>query len=180
MWNKLFSAGLFRNCDERIRFEERIHICQDLLFMYQVLNTGCMIYYFSEPLYHYRVHTGSALGSFNDKSLTVLLARNQIVILAQQRGRRILELAQGLYSEAAANVRARAAAAGNKRVAAALLPESKKFAGLLLKSHEFGIRTKLVFAIRLLSPTFGYRLIQAYKRNLPRVWMSQQKQKESL
>lgn len=170
MWNKLFDARLFGVNGAALRFDGRIHICQDLLLSYQAVETSGAIYYYPAPLYHYRVHTTSALGSFNERNLSVLLARSEMIRLAQGRGGRILELAEGLYSEAAANVRARAAAAGNGRLAKDLRPEAGKYAALLLRSREFGSRTKLVFLLRLFCPKLGYRLVRAYKKRFRVVW----------
>jgi hypothetical protein len=96
--------------------------------------------------------------------------RQEIIQLATQHEDRVMELAQGLYSETAANIRARAAASGDKEISKALLPETEKYAGVLLKSRHFGKKTKLIFLLRMIFPSFGNWLVRGYKKRFKLVW----------
>lgn len=65
VWGKLFDARLIKN--QKIKFDENIAICEDLLFCIAYLSVSSGIYYFMDcPLYHYKANEGGALiGRYN-------------------------------------------------------------------------------------------------------------------
>ena len=55
VWGKLFDARLIKN--QKIKFDENIAICEDLLFCIAYLSVSSGIYYFMDcPLYHYKAN----------------------------------------------------------------------------------------------------------------------------
>ena len=65
VWGKLFDAGLIRS--QKIKFDENIAICEDLLFCITYLKSSSGKYYFMDcSLYHYKANeNGALIGRYN-------------------------------------------------------------------------------------------------------------------
>jgi len=75
LWNKLFKKNIIKYN----KFDEEIHMCEDLLFVAQIAKR-CNRYCFdNRRLYNYLIHNGSAYNSkINEKHLTVVDAYSKI------------------------------------------------------------------------------------------------------
>jgi glycosyltransferase involved in cell wall biosynthesis len=67
LWNKLFASELINRADHGcpLRFDERIHMCEDLLFCCKCLLAADGIAYLPKPLYHYMIHENGLSNSLN-------------------------------------------------------------------------------------------------------------------
>ncbi len=60
LWNKLYKLKIIK--DNFLKFNESVHVCEDLLFNYQYIDNCDKNFIFTpEKLYHYVQHDGSAL-----------------------------------------------------------------------------------------------------------------------
>ena len=76
-WNKLYKASIIKN--NKIRFENNIYICEDLLFNCEYINYCLSASYVNERLYYYNDDSVSALNSkLNSKFLSIFDAYDQI------------------------------------------------------------------------------------------------------
>lgn len=176
VWNKLFDACLFR--DNKMRFNESVHLCQDLLFVCHCLHTGASLYYNSEPLYHYRIHAQSAVRSFNVKRCAELLARREIVALTEGMESKLNELSKGLFSAAAVSLRAHATLSNNRQWMDILEPDAKLYAGLYLSSGEFSFRDKLRFLLLMYLPVPSMLIWGKVKKHFRLAWIRPKKGRE--
>lgn len=64
-WNKLYRADIIRQ--NTIRFDEHIHIGEDLLYNLYYLHYIDSIVCVNKPLYHYHIHQNSAMAQGTDK-----------------------------------------------------------------------------------------------------------------
>ncbi|MCL4417954.1 MAG: glycosyltransferase [Actinobacteria bacterium] len=78
--NKLFKADLLQQ-DNKILFDEQIHVCEDLLFCCQCILASKNIVYDATPYYHYVFHSNNNSIKFNYKKLTALDAYEKIIEL---------------------------------------------------------------------------------------------------
>lgn len=83
VWNKMFSAGLLKS-EPRIKFDERIHYCEDTLFVIECLKKARSVVCFKKNLYHYEIHDSSITKSgLVNKKITALMASEKIEFLLQ-------------------------------------------------------------------------------------------------
>mgnify|MGYP003300405427 CR=1 FL=1 len=77
LWNKLFKKKVI----DKIRFDEEIHILEDLVFIAMVADNCNNFYYdYNNHLYNYRIRNNSALRSkFNLKQVSSIKAREIIL-----------------------------------------------------------------------------------------------------
>ena len=61
-WGKLFKIPVIRQYN--LHFNERIHIGEDRLFVFEYLSKVNSVYYFTTPVYEYFERPGSAMDSF--------------------------------------------------------------------------------------------------------------------
>ena len=80
VWNKIYIASIIKN--NNIKFDERIYICEDLLFNCEYISNiekGC---YLTNKLYYYIQRSDSSYNNrYNDKWKTVILAYEKIKTL---------------------------------------------------------------------------------------------------
>ena len=76
LWNKLIKSS----CIKEVRFEENIHIMEDLLFLCQIsYNVEKVSFLPDLYLYYYRNRTESALNTINEKYVTAIDAYKKII-----------------------------------------------------------------------------------------------------
>lgn len=79
VWNKLFSLKLIK--ENKIKFDENINFCEDLLFCCESILKAKKIVYENSPLYHYFIHSNNITSRFNIKKLSSLDAIEKVIIL---------------------------------------------------------------------------------------------------
>ena len=85
LWNKLFSADII-NKDNKLKFEEEIHFCEDLLFCIQYIIKAEKVIYDSSFYYHYLVHgKGVSQTNYSIKKVTALNAISKIIDLLNDK-----------------------------------------------------------------------------------------------
>ena len=73
LWNKVFDAHIIKN--HNIKFDEKIHFMEDMLFVIEYTKYITKIKYIEKPLYFYRMRKSGASGNlFNSKNLSMLEA----------------------------------------------------------------------------------------------------------
>jgi len=97
-WNKLFKNVFFSPEGHRIRFDESLHVCEDLLVVCECLSRAQKVAYDSRPLYHYAIFEGNARGRpFSARKATLLFARKKLIDLTQLRFPQLAATAENLY-----------------------------------------------------------------------------------
>lgn len=94
--NKFFSRKII-NSQKKIRFNEEIHVCEDLLFTCECFLKSKKIIYNPEPLYHYVFHENNSTGKFNEKKLTALVAYENLFVLLKNQDQKILKRFNNTY-----------------------------------------------------------------------------------
>lgn len=78
LWNKIFNSKIIQ--DNNIKFDEKLHINEDLLFICEYLRFCKKIYLIDVELYHYILHDSSALhNSFSIKQISKLNSLEKII-----------------------------------------------------------------------------------------------------
>lgn len=94
VWNKIFRRTLFLH-ELPPRFDENIHIQEDLLFLCEAIKISSKIAYYPENLYHYISFESSAtLSGFNVKHLTSLVAHQRISDICLEMNPKLIEKLQ--------------------------------------------------------------------------------------
>jgi len=99
-WNKMFD----KNIVQSVRFDERIHFCEDVLFCFQIFQQSEGIIYIPDVLYHHCLSASSAMVNFNQKRLTEQKAWDKIILYAEGISKRLTRLAKHRYTQAAINI----------------------------------------------------------------------------
>lgn len=162
LWNKLFHADLFKK-EGALRLDERIHVGEDLLLVCQCICQADGLYYCSEPLYHYRIHTQSATQNFSEKRCSILPAFAVIMDLCADMNNRLLELARARYAACALFLRALALEKGKKELAADCLREANKYGGYM-HSRSFTFKERIKLYLLRYAPVMSRKLWQKLKR----------------
>ena len=84
--NKLFKCSLVH--DLKVRFDETVHACEDLLFSTQVFIGIDGVVYVDFLFYHYLIRDGSSVSVLNEKRLTGLVARRYVIDLVEKISKR--------------------------------------------------------------------------------------------
>ena len=83
LWNKLFCREVIGNK----KFNEKIHICEDVLFLYEVFPEANSISFCNTCLYHYLDNSNSAMNDrYNEKYWTRRDAYLEISSICNERG----------------------------------------------------------------------------------------------
>lgn len=91
LWNKLFRRSIV---GDRILREE-IHVCEDLLFVCELLDEGNRFVFHNQPKYHYFANPDSVCrGTFNERLWSIQKAYCEIVALTDKKYRGVLAYAQ--------------------------------------------------------------------------------------
>lgn len=76
--NKVFLNKIIR--DNNLRFNEKIHLCEDLIFIFDYIQFVTKVSYVKKILYYYRMRKSSASSNFfNKKSLSILDAYEYLI-----------------------------------------------------------------------------------------------------
>ncbi|MGG3383611.1 glycosyltransferase [Heyndrickxia faecalis] len=89
VWNKLFSLNLIK--ENKIKFDENINFCEDLLFCCETMLKAKKIVYDNSPFYHYFIHSNNITSGFNIKKISSLDAIEKIINLLDKSGVSILK-----------------------------------------------------------------------------------------
>ena len=82
LFNKLFRAEFFSAAGHGIRFDERVHICEDQLFVCECLCLMPRVAYDPVPLYHYAIYlTSASHAPFSARKATLVEARRRMADL---------------------------------------------------------------------------------------------------
>lgn len=83
LWNKIYKKEIIEK--NNLRFDEKIAMCEDLLFNYQYILCVEDVLYIKNSLYHYKYVLGSSSHSkVNERYLSLILAYNKILDLAKE------------------------------------------------------------------------------------------------
>lgn len=94
LWNKLFLTKIIKK--NNLKFNEKIHFCEDLLFVTEYIKHCKKMRYVNICLYNYRMRMSSASGHYyNKKNTSILLAYE--IILKNQSSKKIKEDLQYQY-----------------------------------------------------------------------------------
>lgn len=97
LWNKLFHRSLIN--DNQIRFEEDIHVLEDLLFTCSCMKQVEQVYYEPVVKYHYNQSAGST-NKFTEKSVSMCEATSKLMELFKDEADSILLVkAKSWYSQ---------------------------------------------------------------------------------
>ncbi len=77
LWNKIFKKSII--VKNNIRFNEKYHVCEDVLFCHKYINNCRLIAYSRTPKYHYFTRENSAVRTLSEKRLSVIDAYNEII-----------------------------------------------------------------------------------------------------
>lgn len=115
VWNKLFARHLFFQNNIRIRFDEKLHICEDLYLVCCCIATANNIVYSPKPFYHYMIRPDSATNLYSEKVITKLEAYSNIIQLLEQVScDKNVDLAKMRYTQFAIDIRRMALEANDK------------------------------------------------------------------
>jgi len=82
--NKLFRASLLGRGDGALRFNESLHVCEDLLFVLSCLKSASLVVYDPTPCYHYCQSAEGLTGSgFSPRKATLVTASRLIADLTR-------------------------------------------------------------------------------------------------
>lgn len=90
LWNKLFLSKIIKN--NELKFNQKIHFCEDLLFVTEYIKYCKKIKYINQCLYHYRMRKSSASGNYFNKKSTSILIAYESILKSQQNTKIIDEL----------------------------------------------------------------------------------------
>ncbi|MDR2648097.1 MAG: glycosyltransferase [Clostridiales bacterium] len=145
-WNKLISVDLVNRSGENskpLRFETDLHICEDVLFFcHCFLHTGSIIYA-PRPLYHYVIHEGSLLRSFNEKRKSEILSWERIIAITDAYGSRAGLISRRRYADSSINLMLNAVRYGSKEDVFEQKENVRRYLGVFLRSPIVKSRQKL-------------------------------------
>ena len=167
LWNKLFNSKMIKNAD--ISFGSAYETCQDLVFVVQSILKGGVIAGLSEPLYHYCLRKGSKTQSFNDKRLTELVARKEVIALTSS----ITEchtIAKNNYVTAAVCLMRDAVVASKFEYLPNLKTEARKYLRGFILSANYDLRLKLRALAIIFFPKTSFKVWMFAKKRLGVTW----------
>ncbi|MDR1560161.1 MAG: glycosyltransferase [Clostridiales bacterium] len=166
-WNKLISADLINRSGENgtpLRFHSDVHICEDVLFFCRCfINTDAVIY-LPRPLYHYVIHEGSLLRSYNAKRKTELLAWDRIIELADTQAGSAAIISRQRYADSSINLMLNAVRFGNKDEVMEQKAFVRRYIAEFLSSPIIKPRQKIRGLIIFFFPYSSNRVWQFLKR----------------
>ncbi len=77
LWNKIFRKSIIAK--NNLRFNEKYHVCEDVLFCHKYINYCRLTAYSRTPKYHYFTRENSAVRTLSEKRLSVIDAYNEII-----------------------------------------------------------------------------------------------------
>ena len=78
LWNKVFSSNIIKK--NNIAFNEKIHFCEDLVFINEYMNYVKSSLYIAKSLYNYRMRKNSVTYNFfNSKNVSILIAYDFLI-----------------------------------------------------------------------------------------------------
>jgi glycosyltransferase involved in cell wall biosynthesis len=98
--NKLFSASLIQSV--QLYFNTSIHMCEDLLWVCQLLRHCSNVAYTTKPYYYYRIHSQAATQNVSVNYLTIQEAYSNIIEVL--RGTRHEQIAKSAYANMASGL----------------------------------------------------------------------------
>jgi len=146
VWNKLFKSDFFAAHGHRLRFDESVHVCEDLLLVCECLCRAQRIVCAPSLLYHYFIAEENAGGRpFFARRTTLLNARKKLAALTRQQFPELAGIAKSLYVADTVHTFLLAVRSGAKTAC--------------LEDHLRGIRRyALPYVFRKKSP-FSYKLM---------------------
>ena len=164
LWNKLFCARLI----DKLRFDKDLHFCEDLLFVNQCLLKSNGAVYVAEALYEYRLRENGLTYSYNSKRRTELQSFQRMIDL--NRSKKIVEILQFRYLEAAVNLYRMAVLNGDLQYAPYLKKEALRYWKIYFFSKTILIKEKIRAILILMFPRVSDRVWRWLKRNFGLFW----------
>ncbi len=161
LWNKLFSAEIFRENPD-FRLDPSLAICEDLLLCVQIFAAGHSAYYDPTPLYHYNYRESGALRTLDDKRMTEFAARDRIEAIAATFGGDVLHAAELSHAKSALNLLAAAKQAKNKPLASEMKKRVDERMKPLLSEKDVPLAEKCKLLIRRAAPVLSLRIFNRF------------------
>ena len=160
LWNKLFSAEIFREKD--FRLDPSLAICEDLLLCTEIFASGQKAYFDPTPRYHYNYRETGALRTLDDKRMTEFAARDRIEAIAATFGGDVLHAAELSHVKSALNLLAAAKQAKNKPLATAMKKRVDERKKALLLAPDVPLSEKVKLLIRRAFPVLSLRIFNRF------------------
>ncbi len=162
LWNKLFSAKLFREAG--FRLDPSLAICEDLLLCVEIFASGQRAYYSDAPLYHYNYRENGALRTFDERRMTEFDARERIEAICATLGDDVLHAAELSHVKSALNLLAAAKQAKNRSLADAMKRRIDTRMHDLLHAPDISRAEKQKLRIRRRLPVLSLKLFHLRRR----------------
>ncbi|MCL2399553.1 MAG: glycosyltransferase [Defluviitaleaceae bacterium] len=170
IWNKLFAGSLINNENNKIRFRNEFHVCQDLVFVIEALLNSSDVAYISEPLYHYCLREGSTTESFGVKRLTELDAWEHVLTEVSSVSNELEQLAQFRLAGSAIGLIRDAVAFDGEAYIPPLQKKAKTYAKSYLLYGKTDLRMKFRGMAIMLFPKSSYKVWQMIKKQYNITW----------
>ena len=161
LWNKLFSAEIFRNNPD-FRLDPSLAVCEDLLLCVAIFASGQKAYFDPTPLYHYNYRETGALRTLDEKRMTEFNARDRIEALAATFGGDVLHAAELSHVKSALNLLAAAKQAKNELLASAMKKRVDERKKALLSAKDVPLSEKGKLLIRRAFPVLSLRIFNRF------------------
>lgn len=152
VWNKLFHSSLFA-CE---RFDSGLYYCEDLLIVTRLLLKTDGLAYSPTTLYHYNHRQANITNTFNERRLTDLEAREQVIAIVDTISSDISKLAKCYYTHAAIGIMYASAKGRNYRYMSVLRKKALSFWEIYFFSSEISFRYKVRSFMILTAPKLAY------------------------
>lgn len=159
VWNKIFEREIVRN----IKFDEKIHMCEDLLWVSRIATESIKYCFDNRCLYYYVKREDSAYNSgMTEKNISVIKAYESIIkMLEENKIKCVDEYKVTLFywqRDIEKNIK-------NKNLVRKLKIDNRKIYKQIIKSKEVGLKKKLDVFIRY--RFYGiFRKIRQLKRKM--------------
>ena len=166
VWNKLFARELLllAGDDKYLLFDERVKICEDLLFVSRCIEVAGRIAYDKRPLYVYCVRDYGGLKDYNrERRFSELIALESLIISWTKISASIGELMKRHYTKQAWFILLKAAAAGDCKYLPIMRNKVIKYLKPFLLSREVKFKYKIRILITLVIPRFENKLRKIIK-----------------
>ena len=161
LWNKLFSADLFRT-EPQLRLDTDVFVCEDLLLCVRAFLRGAAAFDSGEPLYHYLYREGGALRSMDAKRLSEFTARERIAALLRDDPH-LYRAAELAHVKAALNLLAEAKQRKDRDTARALKSRIDARLGLLLRAKDIARFERIKLPVRRAFPVWSLRVFRGMR-----------------
>ena len=158
LWNKLFSADLFR-AEPKLRLDTDVSVCEDLLLCVRVFLSGASAYEDGAPLYHYVYRESGALRTMDERRMSEFVARERIAALLSDH-ESLYHAAELAYVKAALNLLAAAKERKDRALCADLRQRIDARLSMLLHARDLPVSERAKLIVRRAVPKTSLRIFR--------------------